>query len=226
MGASDRAEQRTTARILRWGCGCSLSRWKHKRSGQSSRSSEKARYDFVAGPSGRPFSETLADGITGEERQSLGIATRDCAFVVHSIELGLEVLSLLVRSLSRSRWDTATTLLRVRITPAAEPMIVRSICVSTKRPQAPLWAICRRPSSAVPDLETTAVLVLGRTTGTLDRLEGRQFGTVADAVARFESTSRPGERGSPDRASRRIATPASGHPPPAEAPSCGGLCTP
>jgi hypothetical protein len=49
--------------------------------------------------------------------------------------------------------------------------------------------------------ETTAVLVLGRTTGTLDRLEGRRFRTVADAVARFESTSGPGERGSPGRAS-------------------------
>jgi hypothetical protein len=32
---------------------------------------EQARYDFVAGPIRRPFSETLADGITGEERQSL-----------------------------------------------------------------------------------------------------------------------------------------------------------
>jgi hypothetical protein len=98
--------------------------------------------------------------------------------------------------------------------------------MSTKRPQAPVSAICRRPSSAVPDLETTAVLELGRTTGTLDRLEGRQFRTVADAVARFESTSGPGERGSPDRASPAEATPASGQPPPAEAPSCGGLCTP
>jgi len=66
MGASDRAEQRTTARILRWGAGCSLSRWKHKRSGQSSRSSAVCSRPRFRGQSClRPdaISERLESGI-------------------------------------------------------------------------------------------------------------------------------------------------------------------
>jgi hypothetical protein len=65
------------------------------------------------------------------------------------------------------------------------------------------WStVCAR-SPSVPRRQSVCCLrpleMLGRT-GTLDRLEGRQFRTVADAVARFESTSGPGERGSPGRA--------------------------
>lgn len=100
---------------------------------------------------------------------------------------------------------------------------MRSLAVGTE----PAVRVLLVDMSAVPDLETTAAMVLdefvtqldesgielwlsrltvrplemlGRT-GTLDRLEGRRFRTVADAVARFESTSGPGERGNPGRAS-------------------------
>ena len=100
---------------------------------------------------------------------------------------------------------------------------IRSLAVGT----GPAVSVLLVDMSAVPDLETTAALVLdefasqleesgielwlsrltvrplemlGRT-GTLDRLEGRQFRTVADAVARFESISGPGERGIPGRVS-------------------------
>jgi hypothetical protein len=156
-------------------------------------------------------SVSVSSRVSSLSASPLGI----CAFVVHSIELGLEVLSLPVRSL-----------LRVRITPAAELMIVRSICVSRNvpRPHSGPSAGGRRPRCRTwrPRRCWCWAGPPGRWTASKDASSAPlPMPSRASRARRVQANA-----GALTGRARRIATPASGHPPPAEAPSCGGLCTP
>jgi MFS superfamily sulfate permease-like transporter len=187
--------------------------------------------------------ENLAEATLGAVVLVAVLGLLDLAVVVSVLRLIYEVIRMPIRVLGRNpktgSFDDVDSHPEVTTTPGlvilkpegglyfanARQVVdrMRSLAVGT----GPAVSVLLVDMSAVPDLETTAALVLdefasqleesgielwlsrltvrplemlGRT-GTLDRLEGRQFRTVADAVARFEGTSGPGERGIPGRVS-------------------------